>query len=792
MAKGKKPHNRVDVQPPGKPTDVAAWKARILDYVSVCRTEGMAAQKPLEGLDDEQLLFLVESWPDIPELRLYKSSITDNGLKVALVKTKQLHTLAISEDEGITDQGLEYISQVPSLKELHLYWGTNFTGKGISHLKKLKNLESLSLPHSRDIEAMLDVVAQMRDLKRLGIPDSSPIPRELSGTEDPQAILEAWRNGEDFLDFRIAIVGMVDVGKTWLRRRCFSDEVIPEDEPRKETPDIDLINEHDVEWTPRPWIERRPRRTAPHLWDFGGQLIKHGIHELFFAENDRTLYVLVLSATRPLQRHRDDNGDETGNGLNYWLKMIKHFAGSRAPVLIVVTQCDKPNRNREVDEIIHWTPEDFRKRWDVNVIAPVIDGISACDKAPERIEPLKAAIEKGLGFPWHQRMPEGFRRLRAHVESKLEGKSVVSVEEFRSWCSECDVHDGRRQDTYLRILHELGTLFYFGVTDAESEPQMAGSDHESGKARQRFRTTGRDSCLQRNIVNPQWWKVPVYALISHVNGKPWLKKKEIDEVVRKDMTSDPKADVAADVIRESLVLTELCFFDVDRGMYLFPRALQDDDLVTTDGWPKATVDFGFCPEAAFHRLLVKMYAHGKVLKNNGRRMHRWSVIATESGNESVRVAIVADPENGTLEFRMDPSSDETGRVVLARQLYDIFNGRCMGRTGPTTDAVFKSIRNQAKAEKPAHPKAKPNYLAPDNTWARWNGEVLEFTKTQGKIVRILWNAKKQNNRLTNKEIAYELGRGGKNNSSFRVRDYFEKCKGWKKMIRIEKGKHYLA
>ncbi len=72
-------------------------------------------------------------------------------------------------------------------------------------------------------------------------------------------------------------------------------------EPRAETPDIDLIRPEQVKWKPRICLEDH-HTVDPRVWDFGGQLIKHGVHEQFLTDDERTVYVLVLSADKFLQR----------------------------------------------------------------------------------------------------------------------------------------------------------------------------------------------------------------------------------------------------------------------------------------------------------------------------------------------------------------------------------------------------------------------------------------------------------------------------------------------------------
>jgi len=781
------------------------------DYISACRHQGVMAQPPLKGLKDEQLLFLVSEWPDIPALWLFEPMVTDDAFKAALAKTTKLESLVI-EQQGETSESLskkyilnesevftfrgkfiestwmEYISTVSTLKELRLRFGIrHIQVKAFAHLQKLKSLETLEVQYDYGRgPALLDILAGMPQLKRLEAPMLRPMSAQLLKTNDAQKILNAWRNREDLQDIRVAITGMAGVGKTWLLRRCFLNEQVSVNEPRKITEDINLLHEHELKWDPDETLLDQPSRLAPHLWDFGGQLVKHGVHEIFFAaQNDRTLYVLVLSATRSLKKELDIKGENKGNGLSYWLHMIKRCAGSNAPILIVVTQCDKtkPGTKRDVDDILALKPQNFREIWGVNVLTKVIDGCSACDNNLENIARLRRAIVSGSQILKHLDNlldPIKFRRLRMLVESRLSDKSVEPIGEYRKWCTECDVHLDKEQDLYLRAFHELGILFYFGMTDVDKAPN----------SRRVMRPIEPDSCLQLYIVNPAWWKKPVYDLMEGVEIEAWLGNEEIDEIIRPALSRYPASPVGTLIIRESLRYTELCFYDSTREKYLFPRALSAVSVGATASWRSVTAKFEFLTEAAFFRLTVKLHKSRQVFEEEGNYMHRrWSLIACKEDDHSTRVAIVARPDEGELEFRFDPSSDPSESYTLAYRIYETFRDDCMGRVGPSPKEVFQSsdrFASTSNEDIPAEPK-KPNSLSPDNSWVRWDGDVISLTPLQGKIMRVLWEATEQ---LETHEILILIGTGAPPKRDFRFRKTFASCKGWEKIIQIKKGRYY--
>ena len=116
------------------------------------------------------------------------------------------------------------------------------------------------------------------------------------------------------------VVGTGNVGKSWLFRRCFLDELVSRDEARSSTHDIDLVRRESPRWVPSIIVGDKRRDIELRVWDFAGQLVTHGVHEGFLDDDGRTIYLLVLSATRTPSSHLDEKGDEAGNAVAYWLK----------------------------------------------------------------------------------------------------------------------------------------------------------------------------------------------------------------------------------------------------------------------------------------------------------------------------------------------------------------------------------------------------------------------------------------------------------------------------------------
>lgn len=82
-----------------------------------------------------------------------------------------------------------------------------------------------------------------------------------------------------------------------------------------------------------------------HLWDFGGQDIYHSTHALFM--RNRTVFLLVwISQAEETAEYKHDNMIFRNQPLSYWLTYIRYLSGLDNPVLIVQTQCDRPEDER--------------------------------------------------------------------------------------------------------------------------------------------------------------------------------------------------------------------------------------------------------------------------------------------------------------------------------------------------------------------------------------------------------------------------------------------------------------
>jgi Ran GTPase-activating protein (RanGAP) involved in mRNA processing and transport len=95
----------------------------------------------IEGVSDEELLFMLEYVKSIDMLDLDESEITNLGIQY-LTQLDVLKELRLKSCKEINDGCIEYLCQIKSLELLHL-GSTNITLEGWSQLSCLQNLKTL-------------------------------------------------------------------------------------------------------------------------------------------------------------------------------------------------------------------------------------------------------------------------------------------------------------------------------------------------------------------------------------------------------------------------------------------------------------------------------------------------------------------------------------------------------------------------------------------------------------------------------------------------------------------------
>ena len=202
---------------------------------------------------------------------------------------------------------------------------------------------------------------------------------------------------------KLVVLGEPEAGKSWLCQRFFLEQIPQE---RGETHDFELMQ---PAW--RPTVGNL--QVGLRVWDFGGQHILHGTHEMLLTE--RSVCLVVVDVRRDLQ----------GNQLSYWLNMVRHFVGSDAKVIVIVTQCDRPQNEQQLGPL---DAERLQHAYLFTSPLQVVEGFSAIGTERshlEAIDNLRNAIQKALAeMGLHVRVQPELRKIGACVEREMKDRGV--------------------------------------------------------------------------------------------------------------------------------------------------------------------------------------------------------------------------------------------------------------------------------------------------------------------------------------------------------------------------------
>jgi internalin A len=323
----------------------------------------------------------------LTSLNLSYNDLGDEGAQ-ALNGLTALTSLNL-ENNYIGDKGAQALKGFTALTSLSL-WGNGIGAKGVQALKGLAALTSLNLTNNRigdegaqalkgftaltslnlsgnDIGNISPLVslADLREinLSRCHLDHDVPafwmlwslqraflyeaslpgVPAEILSKYSSDNCLDRLRahladlTGDDVAvsDVKLMILGNGRVGKTQICRRLRGerfDEAVP--------------STHGIHVSALPLAPHG--RDAPvtlRIWDFGGQDIYHGTHALFL--KSRAVFPIVWTPQSEAEKFHTHAGFTFRNQpLAYWLAYVRTFGGARSPVLVIQSQCDRPEDER--------------------------------------------------------------------------------------------------------------------------------------------------------------------------------------------------------------------------------------------------------------------------------------------------------------------------------------------------------------------------------------------------------------------------------------------------------------
>ncbi len=237
-------------------------------------------------------------------------------------------------------------------------------------------------------------------------------------------------SGRLLSEFKLIVVGRGGAGKTSLVKRL-NNQAFDQNEAETHGITIRKLN-----------FETIKGSVTGRVWDFGGQVVLHSMHEFFLTA--RSLYLLVLG-------ERDDMLERDAT---YWLQLIRSYAGN-APVVVALNksagrerQFDRATLEKNYGPILAWVPTE------------------CSEKDPEiaRIIGLRKALTDALDSTHMASMRSKFPREWFTIKDALENmqESYVDHPEYVAMCKTHGVTDSKKQELLAARLHEFGIALNYG------------------------------------------------------------------------------------------------------------------------------------------------------------------------------------------------------------------------------------------------------------------------------------------------------------------------------------------
>lgn len=344
-----------------------------------------------------------------------------NALPREIGQLTQLHTLFLHHNQ-LTTLPPE-IGQLTQLQNLYL--SNNQLATLPPELRAIKSLEQLFL----------------HDNAGLGLPDEvlGPTAHDIFGyrkvPKPPSEILDYYfrirgESGRALRECKLIVVGRGGAGKTSLVKRLSGQPYNP-NEPETHGSTIQKLD-----------FDCADGKVTSRVWDFGGQVVLHSMHEFFLTA--RSLYLLVLG-------ERDDMLERDAA---YWLQLIRSYAGN-APVIVALNK--SAGRQRQFDRA---TLE--------NNYGPILGWVatecSEKDPVKGNITELHNTLTAALNGPHMDSVRRKFPAKWFAIKDALEDmdQSYLDYPEYVRKCEANGERDPKELATLAADLHDLGVALHYG------------------------------------------------------------------------------------------------------------------------------------------------------------------------------------------------------------------------------------------------------------------------------------------------------------------------------------------
>jgi internalin A len=192
------------------------------------------------------------------------------------------------------------------------------------------------------------------------------------------------------------------------------------------------------------------------IWDFGGQDIYHGTHALFL--KSRAVFPIVWTPKSEGEKfHTHDGFTFRNQPLAYWLAYVRTFGRPRSPVLVIQSQCDRPEEERD-PPLPPGALDAFGYKKALHYSAKLDRGRAALDEA------LLDAVQWMRENQSVAKIGPGRAAVKEELEARLvQGQRLIARQSYLDLCAEVErAGKGRVSDPALLLdyLHNIGTVFY--------------------------------------------------------------------------------------------------------------------------------------------------------------------------------------------------------------------------------------------------------------------------------------------------------------------------------------------
>ncbi len=495
-----------------------------------------------------------------------------------------------------------------------------------AEIGQLRELRHLNLASNRLSNIPLQIASLVRltnttDHPGLDLHDNRfNVPDEIFQREPAEIIqyltdLQLSKNTKPLHEAKIIFIGSGEVGKTSLINMLTSGTY------NTAEPITDGIQIKDWE------VKRGTDHIKLHVWDFGGQEILHATHKFFMT--GRTVYVLVINP-----RTEDRYGDSE---LEYWLKLIRSFAGVSVPIVVVINKC-------ETHKI------DLAKGTMQDKYANIVAFVETSCKDNKNIDQLEAAITNAVSKLKHidDLLPKSYFEIKQQLEQSND--NYITYEGYRQICNRVNPDFTEpSMETLVNLLHDLGVMLYI-------------SDDRRLKDTQ--------------VLNPEWVTKGVYQIIASpklIGKKGIIKAPEIRNIL--DPNSYP-TDKERYYIMDIMQHFELCYqISSTDDSYFIPGAFtKDRPPFEWEFTPNQLLRFQYhyevLPASIMSLFIVRV--HDFIRKHD---YWRNGVVISKDGCE---VLIKADPQERKVYIEVSGSGNKRDILSFIRAQFDVLHKRFSG------------------------------------------------------------------------------------------------------------------